>query len=245
MGKDYYESTRSIPQNEGVDSVHVETGRYEVPLEEGCLLSRESNLRQHYSLPSNLQEFAYMEHVKTINRLAIDNNRAEIADRREILKSNLTEQREENRELTIKKIVEDSDGAILIERRAPSGKCKFSAPVCRERGFRSFIFECKSSGNRDVKVMQIVWFGDETGICVNLKGSGDAKCLIGKFQAKGVAFDFPRRDRKALEDGMLAFFVDRAQFLEVPDHIGWNRLPDGVWIFEPDPKRTLRGLLDE
>lgn len=102
-----------------------------------------------------------------------------------------------------------------------------------------------STGNKDIpEVLYIRWEGCEEGIYL----AGRSNTPLGMEKAlleKGLALQFSRRRNREIRDAVYAFFARNAERKEIPGHFGWNRMSSGEWIFEPDRKKTLGGMLDE
>lgn len=190
---------------------------------------------------------AWLDSVKTSHRMAIKEQEASLAIHKEMVKSQLAETRMLNRELSLKALVESSDGALCIENVDPQGIVKVSQPVTNIREIRSELYV---SANRDRNpnvsdVLRIVWSGEAEGVYVPMDDKNLEQTIMQRLRSKGAFFKFPRRIKGELQSHFVGWLLRKAVKVEILEHIGWNQLLDGAWRFEANPKRTLRGLNKE
>lgn len=162
----------------------------------------------------------------------------------DLVRSNLYEKRKMNSELATKNIV-DVGGDILIERRLPGGEYGRSTPICKLRGLKSFKIQSKSLVCNHQEILQIVWPGDAEGIFIAVDADNREKMMMKKMLGKGVEFLLPPNAYKQLRSSLFAFFYNKAEPREVPDHVGWNQLPGGGWEFVSEAMLTWRALYDK
>lgn len=195
-----------------------------------------------------LQNSFFLENAKTVNKMALKayENRLELD--KEMVRSQLQEERAENRELTVKALVEDSCGDLCIETTNSKGVRKVSQPLSKARSFKSFILvSANTEKSRDLKkILKVLWQGETDGILLSLDdGAVQQIKLIKKLEEKGVTLKIPRRDKKELEEFFLGWLIDKSEIVKIPEHIGWNQLEDGAWFFEKNPEKTLEGICDD
>lgn len=194
----------------------------------------------------NVMDQAWLDAVKTDNKLFVDRQKADLALKKEMLKSNLAEERAINRELSVKAMITTSDGALCMECVTPRGKITISQPVCNARQMRAVRYVSANRGKRNQRgsVLKIRWDGDCEGVSIAVDRKDLTSELIRRLRKKGVKLKIPRRLYRELADYFVGMLIEHSETVAIPERVGWNQLMDGAWIFEIDPKQTLRGMIE-
>lgn len=157
-------------------------------------------------IPETVREFAMKEQIRFDNQIRMETHRTEMQIKKELFRSNIDEQRSANRDLAIKKIVQDSEGCFLVERRTPSGECRFSQPICKIRDFKSFRIRSSAIRKDCRELLKITWSGGSEQICFRIDQDDPVNRMIKKFIKKGVIFSFSKRDQEPLAKEVFGFF---------------------------------------
>ena len=198
------------------------------------------------NVSNSVWQQAWLDCAKANNKMVVNQQEADLALRKEFVKSQLAEEREINRELSEKALVESSDGALCMEYIRPDGTVKVSQPISSVRKIRScrYISANRMPNARLCEVLKITWCENEDGVSVVLDGENIVQKVMHRLRDRGVALKIPRRLQRELYNYFVGLLLENAVIVKIPEHLGWNQLSDGAWIFESDPKRTLRGMND-
>ncbi len=112
--------------------------------------------------------------------------------------------------------------------------------LCNARDILSKIM--RSHGQKNRRVLHIVWYGNSEGVFLRM-GDGRtgmlSKKLCRAMKERGVFFQTSRRCEEEIMDALLAYLLNNAKEVEIPNKAGWNKMLDGRLHFAKRGETTM------